>query len=326
MVIIAIVGRQTFEDRLRLFRCSRRHDDLLEASLQGTVFLDRRVYLVDEQDDLRVSAQFLQDVLHTFLKLSAVHRTSHEHRHIERDDTFVVQFGHIGADELLRQSLDDSGLAHSGFAEQNGIVLPAAREDTQCTCYLLFASDNRIEFTLKSQTREVTAIGIECGRVGLRCGRFASGRLLIIRLLRTVSHHPFGFGIELLDRLVGYAVQVCQRLCHIIDALAQDSHEQMDRACHVSTVGVALNAHQADDPFSGRREVQGVDISRFAGLLTQVQFQVVPEVGEVDVRLGEYIVCRSFAHAYDTEHEMFGLHLGVAEADCLLSGVRNDVA
>ena len=100
----------------------------------------------------------------------------------------------------------------------------------------------------------------------------------------------------------------------------------MDRACHVSTVGVALNAHQADDTFAGRREVQGVDISRFAGLLTQVQFQVVPEVGDVDVRLGEYIVRRAFAHADDTEHEMFGLHLGVAEADCLLPGVRNDVA
>ena len=245
MVIIAVVGCETFEDRLGLIRRSRRHDDLLEASLQGTVFLDRLlvllerggtytlhlttcqgrlentrgieraraiacthegVYLVDEQDDLRVSAQFLQDILHTFLKLSAVHRTSHEHCHIERDDTFILQFGCIRVDELLRQSLDDSGLAYSGFAEQNRIVLPAAREDTQCTRYLLLASDNRIEFTLKSQTREVTAIGIESGRVGLRCRRFASGRLLIIRLLRTVSHHPFGFGIELLDGLVGYAV------------------------------------------------------------------------------------------------------------------------
>ena len=100
----------------------------------------------------------------------------------------------------------------------------------------------------------------------------------------------------------------------------------MDRACHVSTVSVALNAHQADDPFAGRREMQGVDISRFAGLLTQVQFQVVTEVGDVDVRLSKYIVRRAFAHAYDTEHEVFGLNLVVAQADSLLPGVRNDVA
>jgi hypothetical protein len=51
-------------------------------------------------------------------------------------------------DDALREALDDGGLAHAGLADEDGIVLGAAREDLDGAADFGVAADDRVELAL----------------------------------------------------------------------------------------------------------------------------------------------------------------------------------
>jgi hypothetical protein len=53
-------------------------------------------------------------------------------------------------DDVLGQALDDGGLADTGLADQDGVVLGAAREDLHDPLDLLLAPDDRVELASRA--------------------------------------------------------------------------------------------------------------------------------------------------------------------------------
>ena len=79
----------------------------------------------------------------------------------------IEDLGHDAAGDLLRQALDDGGLAHAGLADEHRVVLGAAAENLDDAADLRLAAHDGIEFALARQFGEVAAEGLERGRLDL---------------------------------------------------------------------------------------------------------------------------------------------------------------
>ena len=105
---------------------------MLPASIEPSAApgADDRVELVDEHDDLALGVgDLLQHGLQPILELAAVLGARDHRADVERDQLAVPQaLGHVAGDDPLREALDDRGLADAGLADQDGVVLRAARE------------------------------------------------------------------------------------------------------------------------------------------------------------------------------------------------------
>ena len=70
----------------------------------------------------------LEDGLEALLELAAVLRTGDQRAQVERDDALVLEaLGHVAAHDALGQALDDGGLADTGLADEDRVVLGAPR-------------------------------------------------------------------------------------------------------------------------------------------------------------------------------------------------------
>ena len=129
----------------------------------GGAGADDGVQLVDEQDDLALRVgDFLEHRLQPLLELAAVLRAGDERAHVERDDPLVAQaFGHVAADDPLRQAFDDRRLADARLADQHRVVLGAARQHLNHAPDLVVAADDRIELALARDVRQVAAVPLE---------------------------------------------------------------------------------------------------------------------------------------------------------------------
>ena len=92
---------------------------------------------------------FFEDGLEALFEFAAELGAGDERAHVERDDALVLEaLGDVAADDALGQALDDGGLADAGLADQDGVVLGAAREDLDDAADLLVAADDGVELAL----------------------------------------------------------------------------------------------------------------------------------------------------------------------------------
>ena len=155
-------------------------------------------------------------MLHPFLELAAELRARHERRDVEREKRLSGDgVGHFALRDAQRQPLDDGALAHARLADQDGVVLLAARENLHHALDLPVASDDRVDAPFAGQPREVHAelvermrggalfggavflVEIEAVHLDLRaevaaCGEFA--QLLGDRLRRDAVHFQYARG------------------------------------------------------------------------------------------------------------------------------------
>ena len=116
---------------------------------------------------------FLEHRLEALLELAAVLRAGDQRAHVERDDPLVLQpFGHVAADDALRQPFDDRGLADARLADEHRVVLGAAREHLDDPANLFVAADDRIELALARELGQVAAVPFErlVGAFGILAG------------------------------------------------------------------------------------------------------------------------------------------------------------
>ena len=95
---------------------------------------------------------FLEHRLEPLLELAAVLRAGDQRAHVERRRCvlFFKPFGHVAADDALRQPLDDRRLADARLADQHRVVLGAPRQHLDDAADLLVAADDRIELALRA--------------------------------------------------------------------------------------------------------------------------------------------------------------------------------
>src|SRR5829696_167785 len=206
VVVRLVLLAQTLEDEFRLLDRRLADLDGLEAALQGLVLLhvlavlvDRRraddldltprqrrlenrsrvyralggtctdevVDLVDEQDDVAVIGDLLHYLLEALLELAAVLGAGDQGAEIERVDLFVAEdLGHLALGDLLREPLDDGGLADAGLTYNHRVVLGAPDEDLHDPRYLLAPADDGIQLVLLGVGREVPAVLVELAGLG----------------------------------------------------------------------------------------------------------------------------------------------------------------
>ena len=89
---------------------------------------DDGVQLVDEEHDLPLGAlHFFEHRFQPLFELAAELGAGDQRAHIQGDHAFLFEaFGHVAADDALRQAFDDGRFADAWFADQDGIVLGAA--------------------------------------------------------------------------------------------------------------------------------------------------------------------------------------------------------
>ncbi len=162
--VLAVLVERGRADRPQLAAGEHRLEEVrrVDGALGGAR-ADDRVQLVHEQDDLAAGVlDLLEHGLEALLELAAVLRAGEHRADVERDDAAVAQrLGHVAVDDALGEALDDGGLADAGLADEDGVVLRAAREDLDDAADLVVAADHRIELAQGGALGEVHAEALE---------------------------------------------------------------------------------------------------------------------------------------------------------------------
>ena len=166
----------------------------------GGAGTDEGVDLVDEQDDVAAGADLLQDLLEALFEVTAVAAARDERAEVEGVQLLVRECdGHRVRDDLLGETFDDGGLADAGFADEDRVVLGAARQHLHHALDFLVASDERVELALASELGEVSPELVKDGRAARRLGiallpgTSAGGTRLLARL---PGHHLDDLGAD----------------------------------------------------------------------------------------------------------------------------------
>ena len=161
VLAVLVDGRRA--DRLQLAAGEHRLEDRggVDGALGGTG-THERVDLVDEEDDVAPRADLLEDLLQSLLEVAAVSAAGHERPEVERVELLARQrLGHLVGHDALRQSLDDRRLADAGLADQDRVVLGAARQDLHDAFDLFCTSDDRVELAVAGELGQVAAELVE---------------------------------------------------------------------------------------------------------------------------------------------------------------------
>ena len=131
---------------------------------------DQRVNLVDEEQNLALAGgDLLHDGFQTLFELALILGARDQGSHVERVDRLRFQvLGNVAVDDPAGDALGDGGLADTGFADEDRVVLRAPRKDLQHAADLLVTPDDRVEFSRARLLVEVD--GILAQRVELLFG------------------------------------------------------------------------------------------------------------------------------------------------------------
>ena len=155
-VLAELLGRGGTDD-LESTACENglEHGARVDGAL-GRAGTDDGVHLVNKQDDVVSLGGLLDHVLEALLKLTAILGARDKTRQVERPDILVHEvLGHVAGCNLLSQALDDGRLAHAGVAQNERVVLGAARKNFHHTLDFLFATNYRVELAIARLLREV---------------------------------------------------------------------------------------------------------------------------------------------------------------------------
>ena len=145
--VLAVLVERGGTDGLQLAAGEHRLEDAggVDGALGGAG-TDERVQLVDEQDDVAAGADLLQHLLEALLEVAAVAGARHQRAEVERVELLALErLGHVAADDVGGEALDDGGLADAGLADEHRVVLGAARQHLHDALDLLLAPDDRVE-------------------------------------------------------------------------------------------------------------------------------------------------------------------------------------
>ena len=253
--VLAVLVDRGGADGLQLAARQHRLEDRggVDGALGGAR-ADQRVDLVDEQDDVAPRADLLEDLLQPLLEVAAVAAARHQGAEVERVELLARQrLGHLVGHDALGQALDDGGLAHAGLADEDGVVLGAARQDLHDALDLFGTSDDGVELAVAGQLGEVAAELVEHRRARgavARAGALARADGLLALVARheldDLLAHPAEVGSEAHQHGGGDAL-----------ALAHETEEHVLGADVAVAELQRLAQRELEDLLGPRRERRG---------------------------------------------------------------------
>ena len=189
----------------------------------GGTGADDGVQLVNEQDDIAVLLHLVNSALDALLKVAAVLGAGHHAGQVQGHQALVFQqFRHFTRLDFQGQALGHSGFAHTGLADEHGVVFRAAAQDLDDPLDLVLAANDRVDLALGGQLGQIPAELIQ-GPASL-LPLFPIGRMgLPLAVEGGVVQH----GRELGDDAVGVGSQNLQEAHGVALAILDDGDEKM---------------------------------------------------------------------------------------------------
>ena len=248
--VLAVLVERRRADRLHLAARKRRLEDRRRVDRAfGGSRTDEVVELVDEENDVAALGDLLHHLLQALLELTAVLRAGHESGKVERVDLLVLQeLGHLVRGDPRREALDDGRLADTGLADEDGVVLLAAREDLHHALDLGLTTDDGVELALGRHLGQVAAELVE--------------QLRVLRLLATGSGTGAGLPTagagehanDLVANLLGIRVEIEQDAGRDAFVLAHEPEQDVLGADVVVPERQRLAQRELEDLLRARRE------------------------------------------------------------------------
>ena len=248
--VLAVLVERGRADRLELAAGERRLQDrgCVDRALGGAG-ADQVVELVDEEDDVAALGDLLHHLLEALLELAAVLRAGDEGGEVERVDLLVLEeLRHLAGVDARGEPLDDGGLADAGLAEQNGVVLLAAREDLHDPLDLGLAADHGVELAVGGELGQVAAELVEELRGLLALARAA------LALALAAAAGPGEHADDLVADLLGVGVEVEQDAGGDALVLADEAEQDVLGADVVVAEAQRLAEGELEDLLGARRE------------------------------------------------------------------------
>ena len=128
------------------------------------------MHLVYKEDDApRRAADFPQERFHAIFKLAAELCASNDRADIERNHLFPLQrLRHFAVHDFLRQAVNDSRFPDAGFADEDRIILCAARQYLHEAPQFVFSADNRVKLPLPRALGNVDRVFFQNLKLTLR--------------------------------------------------------------------------------------------------------------------------------------------------------------
>ena len=115
--------------------------------------------LIKEQEHVAVSLYLCDDLLHSFLELTAVFRSGYHPREIKSKKPFILYSRrNISGHYKLSKTLDYCSLTYTRLTNEAWIILCPSAEYLNDTGYFITPSDNRIELSLTRKFSKITAV------------------------------------------------------------------------------------------------------------------------------------------------------------------------
>ena len=162
VVAVVLVGGRAHAAQIP--RGERGLEDIggVHGAAAGGAGADHGVDFVDEQDGAGRALQLRDDALQAFLEVAAIPGAGQQRSHVEGENGAVPQdVGNFSVEDAPRQALGDGGLAHTGLAHIERVVLVAPAQDLDGPLDLGLAPDERIDVAVGRLLVEVHAIGVE---------------------------------------------------------------------------------------------------------------------------------------------------------------------
>ena len=131
--VVVLIGGAADEADAAVLEIGFEHVGGIDGVAATTGFADA-VNLVNVDNAVPTFANALEHRLHAFFELTVVAGSSHHRGHFEGKDLIALQpLRHISLLYHPHQTIDEGGLAHTGFADEKRIVLVLAAEDADAS-------------------------------------------------------------------------------------------------------------------------------------------------------------------------------------------------
>ena len=324
--ILAVLVQRRGADALDRAACQGGFEHVagVEAA-SGAAGAHDGVYLVDEDDDLRMLLQLGEDGLHALLELAAVLRACHQAGQVEAQQALAVERArHLSRGDLHGQSFGQGALAHAAFADQHGVVLLAAAQDLRHALQLALAAHDGVQLALLRHLGQVAAEVVQRRRAALvflallpaahgGVGPHRVGEGLVVVVLAGLAAEV-GQGAVLLLRIAAHHARealvvhpgLLQQVRHQIVVLLQHGQNQMFGAYlfgfYLDAFEVGEAQHLLRLPQHGNLAV-GV-VAYVAVGVAHLLLQPLLQVLCVDPQGCQHVQSAAFAHTHHAEVEM----------------------
>mmetsp|Transcript_24617 Transcript_24617/g.41127 ORF Transcript_24617/g.41127 Transcript_24617/m.41127 type:complete len:578 (+) Transcript_24617:1095-2828(+) len=222
--VLAVLIQSGCANALQLSTGKRGLQDVggIDSALGGTS-TDKRVHLVDHEDDVIRLLDFLHKLLQTLFELTTVFGARDQEPQVQGDHLLTLKsLGHITGLDQLCKALRDGGLAHTGLTNQARVVLGTTAQNLGHAFDLLGASNHGVELALLRLLGEISAILFKGGGlVATRCARRTAHAGT--NGLRRLAHHTDHLGAN----LGGISAEVLQDARSDTLTLAEQAEQQM---------------------------------------------------------------------------------------------------